>query len=291
MCRLYGYLSQSPTRVECALVCAQNSLLAQSRRDHRGLPNADGWGMAWFDDEATHVRKHVLQAAADPVFEVAVDEIYARALVAHVRAATVGERIPANVHPFTAGRYAFAHNGTIPEFGVLGPRMASEIPDWLMRHRLGTTDSELCFLWLLGRLERRCSDAAKHGASLQVLIEVVRDGVRRLGEWCDELDAPPPTLNFVLSDGRVLVAARYGRTLFMLRRTTLQGCELCGTCHCPTCRARAKQKPPAHSHGEGVPCRAFVVASEPITDEGWVEVGDRTLVCVDEALAVQHLAI
>ena len=291
MCRLYGYLSQRPTRVECGLVCAQNSLLAQSRLDHRGLPNPDGWGLAWFDDEVPHVQKRVLQAAADPVFQVTVDGIYTRALVAHVRTATVGEPTLANVHPFSVGRYVFGHNGTIPVFDTIGQRMAAETPDWLMRQRIGTTDSELCFLWLLGELERRCAGSTQRGAPPQTVGEVVLRGVRRLREWCDELGPTSPTLNLVLTDGRVLVAVRCGRTLYTLQRSTLQGCELCGTCHCLVCRAQTKQVPPAQSHGKSDPCRAFVVASEPITEEGWTEVGDGTLICVGPTFEVRQQTI
>lgn len=291
MCRLYGYLSQHPTRVECGLVCAQNSLLSQSRLDHRGLPNPDGWGLAWFDEGTPHVRKRVLQAAADPMFQVAVDEVYTRALVAHVRAATVGEPSLANVHPFAAGRYVFAHNGTIPAFDTIGPRMAAETGERLMGERHGTTDSELCFLWLLSALDRRWPGATQRGVPLTSLAEVVQDGVRRLRDWCDAIHAPQPTLNFVLTDGHVLVAARCGRTLYTLERDTLQGCELCGTCHCPACRERTKTTPPEHAHDEGVPCRAFVVASEPITDEGWTEVEDSTLICVDATLRARHLPV
>lgn len=33
MCRLYGFRANEATKVECALVLAQNSLLAQSRAD------------------------------------------------------------------------------------------------------------------------------------------------------------------------------------------------------------------------------------------------------------------
>lgn len=247
--------------------------------------------MAWFDQGGPHVQKRVLHAAADPTFRVAVHEVNTNALVAHVRAATVGEMTLANVHPFIAGRYAFAHNGTIPEFDTIGPRMAVETPDWLMRQRLGATDSELCFLWLLGELEKRCPSAMLHRAPAQLLAEVVVRGVRRLLEWCDAIDAPPPTLNMVISDGRVLVAVRCGRTLYSLHRETLQGCELCGRCHCPICLARAKPTPPTHLHSTSVPCRAFAVASEPLTEEEWTEVEDGTLICVDEGLHPQRLTI
>lgn len=287
MCRLYGYLSEKPTRVECGLVCAQNSMMTQSEHDKRGLANPDGWGVAYFSDGVPHVKKRVLSAAQDEQYRVAADEIYTRALVAHVRSATVGGICIENVHPFHVGRWAFAHNGTVPGFDVIQGRFAEEAPDWLLQKRLGTTDSELCFVWLLGRLERAFPGATTSGAPPLVVAEVLREGVRQILSWCGEArPGEEPSLNFVLTDGQMLLAARYGRTLYSLEREALHACELCGACHCPVCRARDE-----HSHGDRVTCRAFVVASEPITTESWREIEDGVVLCVDERLDVHRAAV
>ena len=53
-----------------------------------------------------------------------------------------------NTHPFTDGRVAFAHNGSVLSPASLDPLVAPE----LARLRLGTTDSERDFLALLTRL-------------------------------------------------------------------------------------------------------------------------------------------
>lgn len=291
MCRLYGYLSELPTRVECGLVCAQNSMLSQSLNDHRGMSNPDGWGMAWFDGVRPRLKKRTLQAAADPQFRVTADEIRTRVLVAHVRLATVGGATLANVHPFACGRWAFAHNGTIPEIETVGPVLARETPDWLLQHRRGTTDSEQFFLWLLAKLELRQKGATRMDMSSTTVAQVVRDCIRDLISRCAQLGTSPPTLNFVLSDGRVLLAACYGRTLFTLQRETLGACDLCGTCHCPVCRARETSGLSSQSHDRNITCRAFVVASEAITAEQWVAVDDGVVLCVDDTFEVLRLAI
>ena len=82
MCRLYGYLSDRPTRVECGLIRAQNSLLVQSGRDRRGVANADGWGLAHLDEEETpRVQRGIVSATCDRQFQAAAQAIYTRALV------------------------------------------------------------------------------------------------------------------------------------------------------------------------------------------------------------------
>ncbi len=287
MCRLYGYFSDQPTRVECGLVCAQNSLLTQSALDRRGLPNPDGWGIAYFSEGAPRLTKRVLSAAQDDHYRVAVEQIYTRALVAHVRSATVGEVGIENVHPFRVGPWVFAHNGTVPGFHAIQHRFAEETPRWLLRERRGSTDSEMCFVWLLGQLERAHAGASSSGAPCFVVADVLRNGLQQILSWCSEArPGEEPGLNFVITDGRMLVAARRGRTLYSLARESLQTCELCDACHCPVCRTRNE-----HAHGEHVPSRAFVVASEPITAEDWCEIEDGSVLCVDERFQVERASI
>ena len=287
MCRLYGYFSEQPTRVECGLVCAQNSLMNQSEHDKRGLPNPDGWGVAYFSNGVPHVKKRVLSAARDEQYRVTADEIYTRSLVAHVRSATVGGVRIENVHPFFVGRWVFAHNGTVPGFDAIEHRFAEDTPGWLLAERRGSTDSEMCFVWLLGRLERAHPGATLLGAPSSVVAAVLRHGVRQILSWCGETRPDiNPSLNFVLTDGQMLLAARCGRTLYSLEREDLHACELCGSCHCPVCSVRDE-----HSHGDRVSCRAIVVASEPITTERWREIDEGVVLCVDDRLQLDHATI
>jgi predicted glutamine amidotransferase len=280
MCRLYGYLSEQPTRIECGLVCSQNSILRQSVADGRGLPNPDGWGLAYYVDGKPHLRHKAASASQDPGFPANATRIYTHALVAHVRRASVGAPSLANTHPFRAGRWVFAHNGTIPGFEAIQRRMESEIPAALMRLRRGTTDSELCFLWALARLEQVVPGAIKSGAPQKTVVPIVREAIRQIVAWCrlEGIDETPG-LNFVLSDGHGLTASRLGATLYVLRRRELGTCELCKTCHCPRCRERGPVV-----HVPMAASRAFVVASEPLTDEDWVELPEARVIGVDERL-------
>ena len=152
MCRLYGFRANAPSRADCSLVIARNALLEQSRRDERGLENADGWGIAYYANGTPNVLKRYAAAHADVAFSEAATQITAPTLIAHVRRATVGRSQIENTHPFSWGRWTFAHHDTVTAFKRVAARLEAETAPRLLGERRGTTDSELLFLWLLGRL-------------------------------------------------------------------------------------------------------------------------------------------
>jgi predicted glutamine amidotransferase len=263
MCRLYGFLATEPTRLECSLVAAQNALQNQSDRDNRGVRNADGWGIAHWAGDDREVVRSTMPAFADDRFVEIASGIWSEAAIAHVRAATVGTISPNNTHPFTFGTWAFAHNGTIPAFDHVATRLDAGPygpPD-------GDTDSELAFLWLLNRMKEYGLDPGERADSLQPIVELLADSVLELVEISMRSGATEqPKLNFVLSDGRHLAASRWGNSLYWLHRQGIRDCAACGTSHCPS----------ADEH-----YRSVVVASEPLTDENWIEVPEASVLGVE----------
>lgn len=152
MCRLYAFCGSEATRLDCALVRAQNALIVQSRADRRGLPNVDGWGIGFYDDGRPEVTKRSTPALEDVSFVRVAERVRAHTVVAHVRRATVGGARLANTHPFRLGTWLFAHNGTLTAFGRLSRQLEAETRADFLKQRDGTTDSELIFLWLMSRL-------------------------------------------------------------------------------------------------------------------------------------------
>ena len=73
-------------------------------------------------------------------------------------------------------------------------------------------------------------------------------------------------LNFLITDGRLMMASRLNRDLHWLERIGVHDCEVCGTPHI--------------EHGESGEYRAFVLASEPITSESWRTVPEGSVVSV-----------
>jgi glutamine amidotransferase len=198
------------------------------------------------------VRRGILPAHADEAFVHAAQAACSAVVVAHVRDASVGPVSPENTHPFHHARWLFAHNGTVARYKRsrrVREAILAEIDPDLRPALRGETDSERCFFVFLTRLRARATlDGADVAQVAQALAETT-EIVRRIA---DPRAEKPSTLNFVVSDGRVLVATRRGK--------------------------------PLHLATDAGPRHVFVVASEPIGTAAWAEVPEGGLVGTDDGL-------
>jgi glutamine amidotransferase len=105
------------TKVECTLAHAQNTLIMQSDT-HR-----HGWGMAIYRNQKPYIERQAKAAMEDEGFRRAAVRAYSDTVLAHLRRATVGRVALENTHPFSHGSWIFAHNGTLPRFDDLRPKM------------------------------------------------------------------------------------------------------------------------------------------------------------------------
>lgn len=244
-----------------------------------GREHADGWGLASYaQDGSLHVERRVTAAFEGLHFGAAAERIYAQTVIAHVRRATVGGASATNTHPFHYRRWTFAHNGTVSGFARLKDAIVRETAPRFQRIRRGTTDSEQAFVWILTRMERAGIDPDAKRADVVALRSVLADAVRDLHSRGESLATTgPPKLNFLLTNGRVLVATRWNHTLYLLERDGVHDCEICGIPHV--------------EHDENRRYRAVVIASEPITHESWQEVENETVVSVDESLDVGQIGV
>ncbi|WP_417669659.1 class II glutamine amidotransferase [Roseibium sp.] len=265
MCRLYAMRANEPTRVECSLVRAQNALMEQSRGDREGLVHGHGWGVADYPDGMPLVEKQTWAAFHGEHFAKKAARVYAKAAVAHVRRATVGEPSIENTHPFSHGRWIFAHNGTLPNFPAVRDLMIEEIDELHRTEIRGTTDSEHVFRYLLSLWSRHPEGD---------MLDILEKGLARIVHWCREVDpAAKIGLNVVLTDGEHMVGSRFGRSLWFLERDHTYECTICGKSH-------------AH-HEAGADYRSVEIASETLTDEaGWKEVPNGTVYAVDPDYAL-----
>lgn len=268
MCRLYGFRANELTKVECGLVQAQNSLLAQSRSDARGTTHADGWGIATYRDGVPSVDRRAAAAFESSHFSTTAERVFAQTVVAHVRNATVGDQTPSNAHPFVFGCWVFAHNGTVRAFDRVAGRMEAETAPRLRPLRQGSTDSEVTFYWLLTRMDRAGIDIEARCDRPATLTEVFAGALPAVESLCAEAGADVPSrLNWILTDGDLLLASRWNNDLHWLHRHGVHDCEICGIAHV--------------DHRENAEYRALVIASEPISHEEWREVPEASFVVVD----------
>lgn len=266
MCRLYGFRANELTKVECTLAYAQNALMSQSRADLRGTSHSDGWGIGYYEDAVPAVERRDTAAYQDLHFSVTAERMYAKTVLAHVRRATVGGPALENTHPFVYGHWVFAHNGTVRAFEHVGPRLERETEPRLLELRRGSTDSELVFYWLLSRMSRAGVDL-RLKAPQEPLVRVMCEAVRTLDARCETAQAEKPAqLNFIITDGNVLVATRWRNSLSWVERHGVHDCEICGIPHI--------------HHVTGTDYRAVVVASEPISHEDWKELPEWSVLLV-----------
>ena len=151
MCRLTAYIGPK-IALERIVTKPAHSLLDQSQdaTEAKLSVNGDGFGIAWYGDEAEPgLYRDVLPAWSDGNLTSLCRVVKSHLFLAHVRASTVGEVSRTNCHPFTYGRWSFAHNGQIGGFTQIRRALESQLPDTLYNHRRGTTDSELFFLLCL----------------------------------------------------------------------------------------------------------------------------------------------
>jgi glutamine amidotransferase len=180
MCRLYALQATHPTRAECGLLDAQNALIDQSRRDARGLSNPHGWGMASLHGRRACCLRQVKPASSSEQYREAALGPEGDTLLAHVRRATVGDPAYENTHPFRHKDAFLIHNGHVPAFDAVRPRLLDRLLERRRRSIEGTTDSEHIFALLL-QLRAEQPDTPLHG--------VTRQAVQRLQRWCEMVPA------------------------------------------------------------------------------------------------------
>ncbi|NIA26773.1 MAG: class II glutamine amidotransferase [Desulfobulbaceae bacterium] len=247
MCELFAMSSRAPATVSLSL-----GVLAE----HGGKtgPHADGWGIAFYDDNDARVVRDTNSASNSPwVGFVEQQEIRSRFVVSHIRKATFGDVALRNTQPFGrelgGHRHIFAHNGHVPD---VKEHASFRLGAY---HPIGETDSDHAFCALLERIRPLWCE--QDGTpDLASRLDVVTGFARELGEL--------GPANFLYCDGDTLFAHGHRRTqddgdirppgLFWLRRQ----CAL--------------RDPYADTAGVSVTAtnqEVMLIASVPLTSEAW----------------------
>lgn len=209
MCRFAAYLGP-PISVDTLTTLPSHSIVKQSYRAlERDEPlNGDGFGIAWYVPERSLEParyRAVTPAWSDENLIELARVTSSHCIFAHVRAATPGISVTqTNCHPFTAGRFAFMHNGYIARYGELRRRLMMSLPDPLWASIRGTTDSELLFA--IFRDEHARAESTGHVRILDALGATIR---RTLAISKEAGVGEPHQLNLAVTDGESLVVTRY----------------------------------------------------------------------------------
>lgn len=209
MCRLIAYKG-TPIILDKLLYQPKNSLINQSisAKEIEEPLNGDGFGVGWYaravnEEPATFVS--VNPAWSNRNLRNLAPRTTTDCLLAHVRAASVGEVSEANCHPFQYKNLLMAHNGGIEEFWKVKRKLREPLTDELYNWIKGQTDSEHIFANLLNHLFKHHKSVTTDAVadSFDHTFALVKKLIREAGI------AEPAYLNMAVTDGSFIVATRY----------------------------------------------------------------------------------
>jgi predicted glutamine amidotransferase len=116
---MLGIVPSADSEVDFQFVMSFRNLASCGRvKTGSSKGHVDGWGIvAWRNGDPLYLGREPSDAFSDPKFEEACNsgsKAHIKSpLIAHLRKASLGQKIKENTHPFVLNRWAFAHNGTI----------------------------------------------------------------------------------------------------------------------------------------------------------------------------------
>lgn len=283
MCRFVFYRS-APIRLSSLITEPAQSFIHQSYdRKERAEPlNGNGFGVGWYaleEMDRPAIFKDVMPAWSNQNLANLAPVVRSPCIVAHIRAATPGLPVShLNCHPFSWGRFAFAHNGEVGGFHAIRRIIQSGLNEDAFNSLTGSTDSEHLFA-LFANNYGQYSGYSKLEAMASSLVEAIAAVETTKKERGIKI---PLMLNRVLTDGELSVITRYAspgqQEPHTLNLHTGSACECVdGACHM---RDQSES-------GDTV-----LVASEPLShDAGWRSVAANSMVLIDKHLAVEERAI
>lgn len=209
MCRLMAYKGTSII-IDKLLYQPKNSLINQSSnaKEIEEPLNGDGFGIGWYAQEVDD--EPVTFVSVNPAWSSRnlrnlAPKIRTNCMIAHVRAASVGEVSESNCHPFQYKNLLMAHNGGVESFPLIKRLLREPLTDELYNWIKGQTDSEHIFAYLVNYLYKKnkvitpdaVADAFEH------TFQHINHLMKKVGIT----DAA--YLNMAITDGRFIVATRY----------------------------------------------------------------------------------
>lgn len=209
MCRLMAYKG-APIIMDQLLYQPHNSLIHQSyaATELEEPLNGDGFGIGWYApeiDEIPGVFVSTSPAWSNRNLRMIAPKIKSNCLLAHVRAASVGDTSESNCHPFAYKQFLCMHNGGVGGFPELKRQIRRELSDEVYNWLRGQTDSEHFFALFLDRILKK---KGKHSA--KDMVTAMRETIQYTEMLRKKNKIEEPSyLNIVISDGKRIIGTRY----------------------------------------------------------------------------------
>jgi len=263
-----------PERLRCAIYPVRSQLVWRQDRQ------PDGWGLGFYQGGEVLLQKRPRPAPGPIDFYALTKGLRTDCIVGHVRLATVGKQGRSeNTHPYRFRSWLFAHHGTVDKFAALRPAITEHIPDFLRRNIRGQTDSEhmmhlfLAFLHDGGKLDDANLPASEAASALGGMLQVV-------DRFTTEAGGTPSAHTMIVTNGRVMVAARRGAPLHYYRIKGIADCSLCRETQVDF--ANESRRVP-HEHLRGV----AVIDGEAAPGAPWETIPEASAVSVSHDLTFE----
>ena len=280
MCRFVFYRG-APIRLSSLVTEPAHSIIHQSyHSNERAEPlNGDGFGISWYAPKISNrpvIFKDISPAWNNQNLTNLAPVIRSPCIVAHVRAATPGLPVSQlNCHPFSWGRFSFAHNGEIGGFRKIRRKIQSRLSEEAFDMLKGSTDSEHLFALFASKYDRmsKKSKLEAMASALSEAIATVESVKRQSGVIAVS------TLNLVLTDGDLAVITRYVSPGEEEPHSLYLHIGAAYECVNGVCRMR---------NGSDLG-NTVLVASEPLSrDSGWSRVSANSMLLVNKELSVEE---
>ncbi|MBI1769387.1 MAG: class II glutamine amidotransferase [Bacteroidetes bacterium] len=209
MCRLMAYKG-TPIVIDKLLYQPKNSLINQSihAREIEEPLNGDGFGVGWYVPDVNY--EPITFVSVNPAWSNRnlrnlAPKIKADCLIAHVRAASVGDVSESNCHPFQYKNMLMAHNGGVEQFTKIKRHIRTPLTDELYNWINGQTDSQHIFAFMLNELFKN-----HRSVSPEAIVDSFEITFRELKKlMADHGITEAAYLNMVFTNGLFLVGTRY----------------------------------------------------------------------------------
>jgi len=243
MCRFLLYLGPE-VLVSTIAIDPDHGMLQQASKAHDQITplNADGFGVAWYVPTISPIPacfRDASPAWSNHNLKQITRVSKSHCIFAHVRAASLGNVMQTNCHPFCYRNLTFMHNGTVPHYKFIKRQLLQTLSEDAFQLIQGTTDSELMFAVFVTAFERIAGEKTgladepystqDHTENLATAMRETLHLVHKFALTYETTIATPDTqaeedeldgadlpctkatgrLNFAVTDGASIVSARY----------------------------------------------------------------------------------
>jgi predicted glutamine amidotransferase len=200
----------TPIIIDKLLYQPKNSLVNQSfnAREIEEPLNGDGFGIGWYVPEVNY--EPITFVSVNPAWSNRnlrnlAPKIKTDCMIAHVRAASVGEVSESNCHPFQYKNLLMAHNGGVENFSKIKRYIRNPLSDEMYNWIKGQTDSEHLFAFMLNELFKNHRSVSPE-AVVDSFERMFRELKKLMAEHSIQEEA---YLNMIFTNGLFLVGSRY----------------------------------------------------------------------------------